>query len=860
MRTIRLQIIACLFLVAITLVAYRGVCGNEFLNYDDNLYVWENKHLIQEGLSWPGIRWAWTDFTCSMWNPLTRMSFLLDHALYGMNPWGYHFSNLLFHLANVLLLYAWLTRLTGAAWRSLVVAAFWAVHPLRVESVAWVTERKDVLSLFFGLISLWLYVGYARRPGALCYVGIVLAFTLSLLAKPMLVTLPVLLLLLDYWPLGRLRFASAAAGDSTAEESAKPMISWWRLLWEKLPLLAIAGAFALTTMVTHHEMGAMRDPLDAGFLHRCGNGMVAYLQYLLLTIWPHDLTIVYPYPYDSLSMAEVLGAGLILLGVALAAFRLAKSLPYLAVGWLWFLLTLLPVLGVVRNTMCAYADRYTYVPHIGLFVIVCWALADMLARWDCRCIGRSLAAGVGLVACIVGTQQQLPYWHDSLSLWGRALAVTSDNSTAHNNYGSALLKQPGRLAEAQQHFMAAWRINPRSRSANVNMAIAYSLQRNLPEAVKYFSMAIDVAPDYAFAHGNLGMALLHLGKLAEAEQHLAEAVRINPEFGDAYLGRGLALARMGRHEEAYEQFAAGARLEPDNPKAHSHWGAALLVRGDEAAAREHLEKAIQLDPLDAESQMNLGLVLGNQGLWRDAERCLKEALERQPNYGEAHFNLGVLLERQGRAAEAELHLGRAVELLPECAEVFDNLGAVLEVQGKSAEAQRCYEYALRLKPDLLDARCNLASILYGQGRTEDAAREYDAAARFDSGWLNKANAIAVELANEKDPQRRNPREALRLGRQVCEATAYQKPEFLQTLASCYAAAAQWKDAIETARKALKLATAQPQLLHALESNLKTYESQQGTSEQPPYSEGVLFQSLGSPTGTGVSRRPILDAI
>lgn len=417
MRLLRREWLASGFLAAITLLALGGVCANGFINYNDGRYVTQNPYL-RAGLTWDTWRWAWTDFHYCMWNPLTRLSLVLDHAWCGLEPWGYHLTNLLLHLGSVGLVYGLFRSLTGRFWESLVLAALFAVHPLRVESVAWVAERKDTLSTFLGLATLCCYALYARRPGVLPYVLTAALFVLALLAKPMLVTLPFVLLLLDYWPLARI---DAATGR--------------RRVVEKLPLFAVGFVFAIVTAQTHQDMGVMRDLQTVPFAYRCGNAVLSYGKYIGLTVWPAGLAIHYPHPRLGMSWLAVGAVASLLIAVTALLVRLVKTQPPLLVGWLWFLGTMVPVLGLVPNNSAAFADRYCYVPQIGLLLTLVWAGAALIARWPAsrRCAAVGCAAL--LAACAVITHHQVHYWRDAETVWRRALTVAAGDGTTDSNLG-----------------------------------------------------------------------------------------------------------------------------------------------------------------------------------------------------------------------------------------------------------------------------------------------------------------------------------------------------------------------------------------------------------------------------------------
>lgn len=834
MRAYRAEILGGLFLATVTLLALGQVCLNEFVNYDDTKYVTENPHL-KAGLTLASLRWAWTDFRYCMWNPLTRMSLLVDHALYGMEAWGYHLTNLLWHLTNVLLLFGLLQRLTGAFWRSLVVAALFAVHPLRVESVAWVTERKDVLSTFFGLLALWAYLRYVERSDLVRYLCIVVAYLLALLAKPMLVTLPFLLLLLDYWPLRRLQWNDygEAGSPQGSPEKTSPPAGIGRLLGEKLPLFVIAAIFCVITAVTHQEIGAMHNLESVPLIYRAGNGAVAYAQYLLMTIWPTGLTIHYPHPREMLPWGRVAGAAAVLLLISAGAIRMARTRPYFLVGWLWYLGTLIPVIGLVPNNNCPYADRYTYVPHIGLFVLVIWAGVDLAGRWQVGRIVAGCASGLVLGACLVLTGQQVRTWQNSEALWEHALQVTENNDAAHCKIGT-LLFQKGRLAEAGWHLREALRLNPRDLAAHINIVTVLVAENNLAEAEQHCFEAFRLNPRNAVAHAKRGSVLELQGKLQEARTELEEALRLDPDFVQAHIGLGQALESQGHLLEADESFRAALRLDPDNPGAHAKLGRVLAREGKVAEGREHVLRALQLEPTYGEAHMNLGILLMAQGDLVRAERHLIAATQYTPNSPETHLRLGALLQRRGELREAGSHLAETIRLQPDCVEAYDNLGVVFEKLGKMAEAVKCYRQAVRLRPDLIDAHCNLAGALHDLGQTEAAAAEYAEASRLDPHWPEAANQAAWGLATHPDRKLRNGPEAVRLARQVCQATGNRVPQFLHTLAASYAELGRFDEAakIDEVAQGIAISMSETTLAKEIEARLSLYKEHKPYREEP----------------------------
>ncbi len=548
-----------LLLALITLLAYLPVAHDGFLNYDDELYVTENR-VVQNGLTWAGIKWAFTHVVCSNWHPLTMMSHMLDCRLYGLNAGGHHMTNVLLHTASAILLFLVLRQMTGFLWRSAFVAAVFAIHPLRVESVAWVAERKDVLSGLFFMLTLGAYVRYVRRPFSLGrYLAVAFLFALGLLSKPMVVTLPFVLLLLDYWPLNRFAVpapAPAVAGNCNSLENHS--ISW-RLILEKIPLLALSGAACVATMMAQRDI-----IIPAPLALRSGNAVVSYVVYLRQMFCPTGLAVLYPYPQSSHSWREITLAVVLLAAVSAGAFLRRKRQPYLLIGWLWYLGMLVPAIGLVQSGLRAHADRYTYLPQIGLYLLLTWAAADLCASWRHRRLAQVIvtaAAVMVLAGCLVLTENQLRYWHDSELLFHHTLAVTKDNDVAHLNLGE-VFQNEGRLNEALAEYREAARLSP----------------------------------GYYLGHSNLGSLLDDMGRPEEALAEYRLALRLKQNLPALHEGMGIVLVELGRFDEAMSEFAAAARLDPAYPWPYFQMGKALLQQGRDAEAIGKLREALRIDP------------------------------------------------------------------------------------------------------------------------------------------------------------------------------------------------------------------------------------------------------------------------
>jgi tetratricopeptide (TPR) repeat protein len=540
----------CLALAAITFAVFGQTLTHEFIDFDDNDYVYENP-VVARGLTFKGIVWA---FSChaANWHPLTWISHMLDCQLYGLHPAGHHLTNVLLHTGTVIALFLILRQMTGAVWRSAFVAAVFAIHPLRVESVAWVAERKDVLSALFFMLTIGAYVRYALHPFSVAGYGLVmLLFALGLMCKPMLVTLPVVLLLLDYWPLQRVEPRKLSG-----------------LVLEKLPLLALSAASCVVTLLAQNKAIPSIESLSLPL--RLDNALAASTAYLGQMVYPAGLAAFYPFPHNGLSVWAVARAGTLLAIISAVTWGERQTRPWLLMGWLWYLAMLLPVIGIIQVGMQAHADRYTCLPQIGIYVAVTWLAAEWGAKWR---VGQAALGGLMtavLAVLMVCAWKQTAYWKNNETLWTHALACTADNDTAHFNLGNAL-RQNGRLDDAITHY----------------------------------EKALQIAPHYAEAHSNLGMALFQKGSLDEAITHLQKAAQIQPGLAQSHYNLGIALGQKGRGEEEIAEYQKALQINPDYAEAHNNLGHALLQEGRTDEAIAHLQKALQINPGYALARSNL---------------------------------------------------------------------------------------------------------------------------------------------------------------------------------------------------------------------------------------------------------------
>ncbi len=637
MTTRHWKILIPLILALVTLAVFWQVRDHDFINLDDEQYVTQNPH-VRGGLTAGGLAWAFTTIHASNWHPLTWLSHMLDSQLFGMDPAGHHLVNLLFHVANTLLLFLVLNRMTQALWQSAAVAFLFALHPLHVESVAMVAERKDVLSTFFLLLTLWAYFVYTRRPGFARMIPVVAFFALGLLSKPMLVTLPFVLLLLDYWPLGRTaapertiprplptpgiespgkkkKQKKKQTGESppappVREETSAAAAIPWALVTEKIPLFALTILSSIITFHAQQKGGAMSTLDDIPLLKRLGNALISYASYIVKTVFPQGLAVFYPYP-ASLPAWQVLGSAALIGAITFFAVRFRKRFPYALVGWLWYLGTLVPVIGIVQVGMQSMADRYTYVPHIGLFIAVVGGVGELAGRQP---QGRKILAaltGIVFAGLTVITWNQITYWRSSITLFEHALSVTEQNSLAHLNLGVALARA-GKGSEAAEHYREVLRINPNSSGGHFNLANYYFSTGRQDEALRHYREAVRINPRYANAYNNLGLLMVSERRAEEAIPYYRSAIELDPSNAGIRYNYGIALAAAGRLPEAIEQFKSALEGRPDYPEAHNYLGMALLMQGNREEAIRHFRQALWLKPDFAPARRNLDDALGKR--------------------------------------------------------------------------------------------------------------------------------------------------------------------------------------------------------------------------------------------------------
>ena len=668
------SILVCLFLIITAVIVYGQTLGHDFVYFDDNRYVTENVH-VKTGLSADNIKWAFSTLHLQFWHPLTWLSLMLDTQLFGVNPSGYLFTNLLLHIFNSLLLFVFFNRATGSVWQSGLVAALFALHPMHVESVAWIAQRKDVLSCFFWMLTMLAYLHFAERPGLKTYLAVLLSLILGLMAKSMLITLPFVLLLLDYWPLGRWGY----------EASAKTVLLafLWRLR-EKVPLILVSVTASVLTYVAQQSTGSLKSLTAVPLADRISNALVSYVAYLAKMVWPFNLACFYPFP-DSISLWRAGGALSLLLLITGVAIRSAQRYPFVIVGWLWYLGTLIPVIGLVKFGAFSMADRYSYVPLIGIFIILIWGVPELLTGKDYRKAVMACLATIIMAICLLTARNQVRFWKDGFSLFTHAQKVTSDNWFAHIALGRDFLRREkfdeaeaqffkaqrlkpnyiptyivlginyakqNKIAKAIAYISEAERMNPNLIDVQRSLGILYVQQGDLEKASRHFNKALEIEPENATVHKYLGNMMVDKGNLKAAIDHYAESLRIQPGDARVHYNLGLALEKQDKNEKAIEQYLAVLKIEPDNADAHYNLANVKVKQNKLDAAAEHYQKALAIKPDLIQARSNLAFVYASKKEYEKSISTLIQVKKLQPDNPAIDYNVAGLYAKQNKKIES----------------------------------------------------------------------------------------------------------------------------------------------------------------------------------------------------------------
>ena len=727
-RPWRPSLMICVVLAALVLGVFGRTVRYDFVNYDDDLYIYESP-VITRGLTLDGVIAEVTHhYDLVEWYPVEEISHMVDWEFYGPKPAGHHLTNVLLDAATVALLFLGLQRLTGARWRSAFVAAIFAIHPMRVESVAWVSERKDMLSGFFFVLTLWMWARYAeeraknaaaetaggawifnpgRWPGA--YTLALVFFALGLMSKSSVVTLPCVLLLLDYWPLGRLAPNPVGAFGPRR---------WLYLILEKAPFLLLSAAACVITIRTQAAPLAVAQGLSLPW--RVGNALLAHGIYLQHLVWPVGLHLLYPHPPAQLPIGAVVASGVVLLGITVAVLAKCRRHPYLLVGWLWYVGMLMPVIDTMQAGDQARADRYAYLPQIGLYIMLAWGVSELTVTLRRRELALGVGAGAVLASLLLVTWAQTGYWKNSESLWNRTLAITPESYIAHCNLGIALAAG-GRTDEAIQHFDTALQLNPKDGKTLNNLGKVMTSQGKWPDATHDFQAALDLDPRDAMALNNMGVALAAQHQFQAAVGHYEKALDLQPEFAEAEYNLGNARVAEGQLDEAIHCYEQTLKLDPAHAGAQCNWGLALARQGDLDGAVQHYQEALELKPDYREALNNLGSALVAQGKLEEAAQYYEQSLRLQPANLATLDDLGVLKAKQGHTDEAVQYFEQALKLNPDDASSHNNLGIALASQHKEDEAIQQFQQALDIATARNDTK--LATAVQGRLRACEAARQ-----------------------------------------------------------------------------------------------------------------------------------------
>ncbi|MBN2456218.1 MAG: tetratricopeptide repeat protein [Sedimentisphaerales bacterium] len=791
-------------LVVLTFAAYEPVLKNDFINLDDDGYVTKNPH-VRAGITTQSVLWAFTASHRANWHPLTWLSHMLDCELFGLNPRWHHLTSLLFHIVNTLLLFGVLKGMTGAVWRSIFVAAAFAVHPLHVESVAWIAERKDVLSVLFCLITMAAYLRYVRRPSVGSYLPVVFFFCLGLMAKFTLVTLPFVLLLLDYWPLERFCWSHRRPVKALRPKSVKfayQKSSVRHLIGEKIPLLVLAAASSIVTYTVQRAWGSVVATLDKPLSLRIANALVSYLSYITKAIYPNHLAIYYPHPESALPVWQLVICLIVLTGITIGVICLARR-RYLMVGWLWYLGTLVPVIGLVQVGLQARADRYTYLPLIGIFIMVVWLAAEITEKWRYQKPAAAVLITI-LVLMMLSTRNQVMKWRNSKTLYEHTLACTENNFMIYTSYGTALFDE-GRYDEAIENYRMALEIEPGMWIAKRNIGRVLLEQDKVSEAIVCLKQVLPVSQDSPEVYGYLGLAYTKQGEHQLAAESFKRSLKLLPNQVNVLNELGRVLYKNNRINEAIEYWEKSIGLYAEQPAIHNVLGQAYHGKGLFVKAADHWTKSLALEPFQPDVKGCLGAVFAKQQKYDKAIECLVETLYEDPDLADVHKNLAALLVHKGNTAKAVKHYIEYLRIEPNQPLIHKTVAELLYRQGDLDGAVTHYNHSLQIDCNQADMLRNLGHIYYLKNSIVKAVDCWHKALDISADCVEALNDLAWVKATRVQSEFFDPEDAVNLALQACELTDYNRAELLDTLAAAHAASGNFPEAVRIAEKAINIA-------------------------------------------------------
>ena len=716
-------VLICAGIAAATFIAFEEVRHNDFVNYDDTAYVTQNEH-VQKGFTRESIYWAFTarHEGTGNWHPVTWLSHMLDCQLYDLEPYGHHLTNLLFHIANAILLFLVMRRMTGALWPSVFVAAVFALHPQRVESVAWLAERKDVLSGFFWFLTIAAYTRYTAGGGLWRYMAVVVSFALGLMAKPMLVTLPFVLLVLDYWPLCRLRpdrivlQKGPRSGEALKPVGQPPTLRF--LLVEKIPLFILTAISCVATFIIQRSHGAVVETFHLPLNLRLVNASVSYVQYIIKMFWPTELAVLYPYNPGTVPAWQVIGASLLLLLVTAGAIYVAvrfKRRWFLA-GWLWYIGTMVPVIGLVQVGSQSMADRYTYIPMVGVYIIIAWGVAELFGKRQHSGLRLGIVGTALLVVLAICTRIQVLYWRNDLALFGRAVAVTKNNCTMNKCYAVALLNV-GRFDEAEVNLTESLRIKPDYADGHESMGLLYYKQERFDEAIASYKKALSFNKRVKAVTFRLAEAYADSDRFELAIENYLKVLEFQPDSMDTRLRIGVLLFKQGKYNRAMDYFQYIVSEMPNLGQALYYVGQIRAWKGEFDRAIEEFDKAIDAGVRSADLYNNYAIALMSQGKGDLAVIKWQEALLLKPEHADANRNMGLIMVQRQNYDEAIEYFSQALSGKEDFAQVYNDIGNVYLNTGKYDLAIANFRQAVKLKPDYSEATANLEKAIQHQSDT-----------------------------------------------------------------------------------------------------------------------------------------------